>query len=443
MATNLVDRWMHHLQPAVATAAPARARTIAAPLAILEQSRGGMTLRRAVFAVVLTLTLATAFAIGHGLRFAPVKDEVYFLEAAHFFSGGFPPTLDQLRSYPVMQTPLAFVVWGQIEHLGGDPLFTGRLLNLALAAAIVCLVAFRRGDPSPERLLASVGLLAYPYLFGLGIHLYTDVPAAFLALLGVWAYLRGRSVLAFASLTLAIATRQYLVAVPVALVAWECTRSARGEARRWSQGGCVALAAATLLGWFAVFGGLAPKIGEARWLPGYPAPMKEPMNFMIDYGLYFLAAIGAYVVLPEAILFRRRPCWRALATRRSAALAAGLFVLFALFPPASGGLLDRAARLVLAPVAADAGRIALFYGLALLAVVRFTQRLDLAFWIVAVHFALSMKMQLPWDKYYMPAIVVLWFLRAEGMLDESIPVASRARRALQHARARLAMMPAG
>ena len=64
-------------------------------------------------------------------------------------------------------------------------------------------------------------------------------------------------------------------------------------------------------------------------------------------------------------------------------------------------------------------RVLLYYGLALMTCLRFGQRLDLAFWIVLVQFVLLMKTQLPWDKYYLPAIVLLWFLKAEGRLDGS------------------------
>jgi len=369
------------------------------------------------FALLLLITLAVALAAADGLRFAPVKDEVFFIEATRHFSQQFPPSIEQLRSYSVMQTPLAFVVWGQLGHLTGDALSSGRLLNVLLVVAMLSLVALRSGDRRDERLLAAIGLLGYPYLLGVGVHLYTDVPAAFLVLAGSCAHVRGRRVLGFVLFVLAIATRQYMVAVPAAIAAWEWTQSLRGGRGGWARGAVAALAAATLLGWFAFFGGLAPQPGENRWIPGYPAPMMQAGSFMLDYGLYFLAGLGAYIVLPELVLFGNFPRWRSLATPRNAALAVGLLVFFIISPPRDGGALYRALRLVFSPGVADGPRLVILYGLALLAVTRFTQQLDLAFWIVAANFVLMQKTQLPWDKYYMPVIAVLWFLKAEGMLE--------------------------
>jgi hypothetical protein len=380
--------------------------------------------KRLAFGVLLLTAVTIALVAADGLRFAAVKDEVAFVEASRHFSEQFPPSIEQLRSYSVMQTPLAFVVWGQLGRLTGDVLFSGRLLNVVLVAAMLSMVALRSGDHGNERLLAAIGFLAYPYLLGIGVHLYTDIPAAFLALAASCAHLRGRRLLGFVLFALAIATRQYMVAVPVAIAAWEWTEGLRGRRSGWESGVVAALAAATLLGWFAFFGGPAPQPGEDRWVPGYPDPMMHAGVFMLDYGLYFLAGIGAYVVLPEFVLFRTFPRWRSLASPTNAALAVGLLLLFMISPPRDGGVLYRAVRFVFSTDIADGPRIAIFYGLSLLAVVRFTQQLDLAFWIVATNFILMMKTQLPWDKYYMPVIAVLWFLKAERRLESGVFLSS-------------------
>lgn len=385
---------------------------------------------RWIWCAIVVLALGGTLALADGLRFAPVKDEVYFLQAATFLGHPFPPTLEQLGGYSVMQTPLAFLVWGLLGRLTGDVLLSGRLLDLALAGAIIGLVAVRRGVPFEQRLLPMVGLATYPYLFPLGVHLYTDVPAAFLALAGVSAHVRGRPRTAVILFALAIATRQYMVAFPVGVAAWEWSRSARQESHTWLEGALAAVGAASLLGWFAFFGGLAPKAGESRWISGYPDPMMHASIFLIDYGLYFLAALGAYFVVPELLLFRERAPWRGLASSRNAVIALGLLLLFAVCPPSfdsdHGGALVRAVRLVLPSRVADGpGLVLTCYVLALLTALRFTRRLDLGFWIVAVNFVLMTKTQLAWDKYYLPIVAVLWFLKAEGMLAVATEKTSR------------------
>ena len=213
------------------------------------------------FALGLAAVLLTAFLVADGLRFEPVKDEVHFLDTSRALTESFPPSLEALRTYEEVITPLAFLWWGLLDRLTGDAAFAGRLANLLLLGAIVCGVALRRGRPTPPRVLAAVGVLLFPYFLPLGVHLYTDIPAFFLAFLGVRAHLRGHPLLAAALCVLAIATRQYMVAVPVALAAWEWSRGLRGESGSWLPGAAAALAAASLLGWFAFFGGLAPPAG--------------------------------------------------------------------------------------------------------------------------------------------------------------------------------------
>ena len=60
---------------------------------------------------------------------------------------------------------------------------------------------------------------------------------------------------------------------------------------------------------------------------------------------------------------------------------------------------------------------AIFYALALCACLRF-RRLDLAFWILAVTFIMDMKSQLAWEKYALPVIVALWYLKSIRAIDE-------------------------
>lgn len=382
------------------------------------------------FALGLAAILLGAFLVADGLRFEPVKDEVHFLETSRALTESFPPTLEALRSYEEVITPLAFVWWGLLGRMTDDAAFAGRLVNLLLLGAIVCGVALRRGRASPPRVLAAVGLLIFPYFLPLGVHLYTDIPALFLAFLGLRAHLRGHPVAGAVLCCLAIATRQYLVAVPVALAAWEWSRGLRGETERWLPGSMAALAAASLLGWFAFFGGLAPPAGIERWLTKYPAPMQDAGYFIVQYGLYFLASLACYFVIPELVMFRRRIAWQSVVTPQTAVIALVLALLFFAFPPVfddwNGGAVDRLWQILLPPGPATAVRMVVYYALALLTCIRLGQRFDLAFWVVLVQFVLVMKTQLPWDKYYLPAILALWFLRAEGMLNDTAPASGGA-----------------
>jgi hypothetical protein len=389
--------------------------------------------RLIVLAGMLALVVTVTLIVSGGLAFAPVKDELHFLDTAQLFAADWPPSVERLRAYPEVITPLAFVLWGGLEYAGADILVAGRLLNLVLAISILWAVTASRTRESSRGLLVAVGLLIYPYLIGMGTHLYTDMIAAALGLAGFWAHERSLqapsldragtavlavnlpcALLALLAWTAAIATRQYLVAVPAACCVAHWLDALRQREPAMFRAGIVpALASLTVLGWFAFFGGLAPEEGRAVWFSGYPAPMAKLTEFIPEYALYALAALGAYVVVPEWLLLRRCGDPRALLKPLPLFYAVLLAIAFALAPPLfhdwNGGIVDRAVRSIFPPHGGDIPRMAIYWALAWITLVRFGRRLDLGFWLVALHVVLFMKTQLPWDKYYLPLVVLLWW----------------------------------
>jgi hypothetical protein len=377
-----------------------------------------MVIRTSTIVLALLAVHAATFLFADRLRFEPVKDEIHFLESARVFAAPFG--WEELRGYPEVVTPLALVVWGGLERLTGDGLWAGRCLNLAVSLGLLCLIALPWGAPARGARCA-VGLLAFPYTLALAVHLYTDLPAAALGALGVAAVLSRRAVPAALSLSAAIAVRQYLVQIPAAMAAAELLAWRRGDRGRWRTAFACALAVATLGGWIAFFGGLAPAAGLDTWIPAYPAPMLSASTFLLHQGLYALTGVGAYFVVVEAALFRQLPPRSDIATVRSLALALALAGLFLVDPPVltashPGGPIGRASRLLLPSPGFDAVRVGLYYVLALAAVLRFSRKLDAAFWIVAAGAVLAMKQQIPWEKYLFPTLSALWLLRASGSL---------------------------
>ena len=375
--------------------------------------------RAPIFLLALGVVYAMTFVLADGLRFDPVKDEIHFQQSARAFAAPFG--VEELRSYPEVVTPLALVLWGRLERLTGEGLWAGRFLNLVLSFGLVCGVAFARLDAWPRGALAATGLLVFPYTLPLSVHLYTDVMAVALAGLGTLAVLRRRPALAFLAFSASIATRQYLVQVPAALAAAEALACLRGARERWKTAFASAAAAATLGGWIIFFGGLAPRVGLDAWIPRYPAPMLETSAFILHYGLYSLTGIGAYFVLVEAVLFRELPARELVLDRRSLIVAVALALLFALAPPIltashPGGPIGRVFRVLLPAPGFDLARVAVYYVLALFAALRFSRRLDAAFWIVLAGVVLATKQQIPWEKYLLPTLSTLWILRAWGDL---------------------------
>lgn len=192
-----------------------------------------------------------------GLRFPLTGDETHFWHTAVWFFGRTPiPTLAALRSYPELNTPLPLVLWGELEYWCGQGLWLPRALNLMLSFAVAGLIVWPAGALSRRRVLAAAGLLLCPYFLFVSARLYTDMPAIAGVVFGLWAYLDRRHAWSAVFFALAIATRQYALAFPLAIVVYESTRRA-GERSRPALV-AASIAAATLAGWVLVFGDIVP-----------------------------------------------------------------------------------------------------------------------------------------------------------------------------------------
>jgi hypothetical protein len=264
--------------------------------------------------------------------------------------------------------------------------------------------------------------MLFPYTLPLGVHLYTDAIGVFLVVAGTLFLSRGRAAPAFVAFALAIATRQYLVQIPAAILAVEGIRFLRREHVSWRSVFATTAACLTVFGWVGFFGGVAPREGIEFWTPLYPAPMLRATEFIPEQGLYALTGIGAYFVIIEALLFRRRPVPAEMQSWLGVSLVLGLAVLFYLYPPVllpdhPGGPIGRVARILLPQPDYDWARVALFYVPAILCVLRFARwPREVGFWLVAAAFVLAMKQQVPWEKYLYPTLAVLWTMVALGRL---------------------------
>ncbi|NJL87258.1 MAG: hypothetical protein HC886_16825 [Leptolyngbyaceae cyanobacterium SM1_1_3] len=58
-------------------------------------------------------------------------EKTFWLTTQRYFSDSLLPSLATLKSYPELNTPLPFIIYGALEYLFKDGLFTGRLLNFA------------------------------------------------------------------------------------------------------------------------------------------------------------------------------------------------------------------------------------------------------------------------------------------------------------------------
>ncbi|NJO48495.1 MAG: hypothetical protein HC840_02285 [Leptolyngbyaceae cyanobacterium RM2_2_4] len=367
-----------------------------------------------LFCLGLFAVYLAVFLFYDQFRFPLVWDEKHFWETSLLFSDSFIPNLNQLRNYGALNTPLPFIIFGILENLTGNGILAGRLLNLLLSFVMICLIAFPFAQKGKNGALAACGLLIFPYYLWLSSHLYTDIIATFFVFLGFWLYLRNQHVWSSLAFILAIASRQYMLAFPVALAAYELVSSLKSGFQLRLRHLAPLVAAATIFGWFWLFKGLAPETAIAT--QNTPSVQQSTWSFSLSPSLYFLSCIGLYFVIPEWILFNRNFSLKKILIFRNASLALILLPIFVFFPPLeTHGVLTK----IINFLPNTTITLAVLYVLALLVCMRFT-RTNLTFWLLFVNCGLMLKAY-PWDKYALPLLVIFWYFKAADVLDSGFP----------------------
>lgn len=377
--------------------------------------------RKSLLAAVLALAALYVAAVLYmgGLSFDPIKDEEQFWAQVVSFANDWPPSVAQLQNYQEPMTPVSFLIGAWIESTFGLGIAGGRLVSFFASLGVLVLIIRRRVAPGMDPnipLLAAVGLFAYPYWLPMSLLVYTDTLAALFVVLGFWSYAREKHIAGFAFFVVAIATRQYMIAFPAAIIAYEGLAALRARNASWSRWLPYAAAGLSLLGWFAFFGGVGPADGLQKW----PRHSNSLESADPAFSLYFLSAMGIYYVLPEFAIDRG---WRTIEFKFNRYVGLALVVLavaFVLFAPnytEGVGPFNRTLYFVLGEGAfGEFARLSVLYVLACLTLVRFAH-LDLGTWLVAVNFVLMAFLWTPWEKYCLQVLAALWFLKAAGAFD--------------------------
>ena len=356
----------------------------------------------------------------------PLYDEIPFWNSSLLFSDRLIPSLEDLRSYGDLNTPLPFIIYGALEYFSGQGFIAGRLLNIILLLLIAIAIGWPRAN-NHQPILCLVGLLIFPYNFLYGGHLYTDIIACAFVLLGVISYQRGGHLLSCIAFILAISSRQYMVAFPaaiglyelaIALLNYQKSRQFNLSAQwRWI---APILATLSFLGWIYLFQGLTPQVESAL---DKVDPKVQTTAWILDpgRGINYLGSIATYIVIPECVLFRLWHQFFLSKQQRRAAIAIGsaLLVLAAAFPPL---LYTRNAINVIAGIFNNTQYEFIGAGIyclaCLLTIVRFS-KLSLLSLMVITNTIIMTKVY-PWDKYLWPFVVVFWYLKATQPNEEFI-----------------------
>ena len=381
---------------------------------------------------VLWLALVTLLYIFAVIRFdflqgPPMWDEIHYWETTLLFSDDLIPTLDNIQQYGELSTPLPFVIFGAVEYLFNQGIFAGRLLSLTLFMVIAFVIGWPNQAREDRSLRCLIGLCLCNSYLALSGRLYTEMITCTFVLFGLANYTKQKHVLSALAFVGAIACRQYMIVFPAAIACCEfiatCLKGQLPSWKDWERHKrwvLPAIATLSILIWVYLFKGLAP----AWLLEEDNTPGVQQTIWTIDPSgaIHSLAAVGAYIVLPEVLLFKPAESIRKLLRPRLkiAAIASVLLFYFILFPPVFEGLgrLIKTAVMLPEPLA-----LILFYGLSLLACIRFSESSLMA--VIVLFQTIIMTKAYPWDKYVLPVAVVFWYLKSYRLEQFLSPFISR------------------
>ena len=372
-----------------------------------------------VFLLLIT-AIYTALVIQFDfLRGVTIEDEGHFWETSLTFSDTLIPSLEDLRNYEELNTPLPFMIFGALEYFFHQGIFAGRLLNLILSLVVIFAIAYPYKDKEGRGLSCAVGLLTCPYFLLSSALLYTDMIACFWTLMGFIGYIRNRHLLSCIAFILAIASRQYMLAFPMAIATYEFVIAltefkTSGKFNFFSQWRWIAPAIAVLsiLGWIYLFQGLAPSAGIEEMAP---TVQESTWDIQPSHAIYFLSIVSIFIVIPEFILFTPNSVFNSLKQnwRKISLIALFLLIYCLIFPPPIGdeGILSKA----LSVLHYDLLKAAAYYTLALIACIRFA-RPNLILLCILFNCLIMMKAFI-WSKYVLPLSVIFWYLKSIGLED--------------------------
>jgi hypothetical protein len=368
------------------------------------------------FVFLLGITaIYTALVVWHNfLNGAQLGDEAHFWKTSLTFSDRLIPTIDDLRNYRELNTPLPFIMFGALEYLFHQGILAGRLLNLILSLSIVFIIGWPSRDKGARAILCAFGLFICPSFLRCGVLLYTDTIACFWVLIGFVSYVRNRHLLSSIAFILAIASRQYMLAFPAAIATYEFIVLLRNSKNlrefnlanqwRWI---APAIAALSIFGWIYLFQGLAPETATENALHEV---QQNTWTLQPGTVFNFFAFVGLYLVVPEFILFSPLTKLNTLKQhqRKIILIAASLSLLFLIFPPLliGGGKLMQVVYLL----PHDILKLSLLYSLSLLTCLRFSHPNLIC--LMVLFNSLIMVKGYPWEKYIMPLAVVFWYLKS-------------------------------
>ncbi|CAG4989784.1 hypothetical protein DYBT9275_00380 [Dyadobacter sp. CECT 9275] len=385
----------------------------------------------------LALLFLSIFFLKDRFQIPPYQDEFHYLATAIQFSKEPFPSLCLLTSYGELNTPIPFILGGWVVHLLGEDLLYLRILTSLFSFSLLMLFIWNSPDKSRRFWVCLLGLLLFPNYYLVSVYYYTDIFAMFFVLAGIVTYLRKAHWAGMLLFVAAVSCRQYMLAFPAAIVAFEIIPSLLktgqlkalpqqlADNRVWLY---YVAAVLSIVPWMMLWNGPAPAPVMAEQY--YTSDKLIQYNF--GFVLYASAVVAAYYVIPEMLFTGKFRYYLTYPVRYPKIFTA--FFIFTItlaigFPARQTynpyftwpylGYLDQG--LVAIGITGLMKQI-IFALLMLLTCMRFiTPPFNLASWIVVINILILGKAQLSWDKYSLPLIMALWFLAMFDQHQHPVP----------------------
>ena len=354
------------------------------------------------------------------------QDEFHYLPTAVFFSHEPVPSIDLLKSYNELNTPLPFILGGWVVNIFGENIQYLRLLTYGVSFLLLMTFIWSAPGNSKRFFLCLAGLMVFPNYYLCSVYYYTDIFAIISVLAGIVAYLKRAHLAGLLFFVAAISCRQYMLAFPAAIVAYEFLELLKKSSgltqflkniftdKTWI---FYSLAVLSIIPWVLLWNGPAP----AAVMAEQHYDSNKIINYNFGFVIYASVCLAVYYVIPEVLLSgkikyfidypRNYP-------RLFIALIAIVITLIIFFPAKQAfnpyftwpylGYIDQLFMTI--GITGFVKQIC-FGVLMLITLMRFVSPyFNLASCVVAINLLLLGKAQLSWDKYSLPMIMTLWFL---------------------------------
>lgn len=385
-----------------------------------------MSSRKLYTSLVILIIFVGIFFLKQNFLGELYQDENHYLTTAIFFSKEPVPSLDLLKTYNELNTPIPFILGGWVVNASVEKIQNLRLLTFLVSFTLLMIFVWNSPEHSRRFYLCLAGLMIFPNYYLCSVYYYTDIFAMIGVLAGMVAYLRKAHLWSMVFFIAAISSRQYMLAFPAAIAAYEVLEILKKDFslkpfftnllndKSWI---FYVLAVISIVPWVLLWKGPAP----AAVMADQYYDSDKLINYNFGYVIYSSACLAVYYVLPEVLITGKFGYFLSYPKKYPVYFLTFIVLIIALitvFPAKQAynpyftwpylGYVD---QLLMTIGISGVIKQIVFGLLMLITLMRFiSPQFNLASCMVVINILLLGKAQLSWDKYSLPMIMILWFL---------------------------------